>query len=128
MTFVNIPTRFGIIQEADTMQVSRLMIWSLAVFAALCFALTPVMAGDHPWNEDENPDGGGVPNTGGSNPDDPNIINPDETDEFFGTSLWWLDLIWDEITDDDGATNTTDSPTPDTGTDVSMDSAGESTH
>lgn len=109
------------------MQVSKLMLWSLAVMAAICFALTPVMAGDHPWNEDENPNGGGIPNTGGPDPNDPNVVNPDNSDEFMGTSLWWLDLIWDELTDDTGTSTTTDSGTaPNIGNEMAPNTAGES--
>jgi len=86
------------------MKVSKLFIWVFAIAAALCFALAPVSAGDHPWNEDEQSGGsgdGGEPDNGDSSPGDPNTEDPDDLDELFGTSFWWLGIIWDGVTGDE---------------------------
>lgn len=108
------------------MKVSRLLTLIIAVFAALCFAFTPLIAGDHPWNEDENPNGGGVPDNGGSNPDDPNVTNPDETDELFGSSLWWWELIWDGVIGEDGTDGSPTGSAPSTDSETSSDQLGDS--
>ncbi len=110
------------------MQVSKLFMWSLALLAALCFALTPVMAGDHPWNEDEGSGGsgdGGEPENGGQDPDDPDGTLPDESDPLFGTTLWWLDLIWDGVSDEDeNPTGAATGEAPDFGVNSNSETGG----
>ncbi len=111
------------------MQVSKLLMWSLALLAALCFALTPVMAGEHPWSEDEgsggSADDGGEPENGGQNPDYPDGTLPDELDPLFGTTLWWLDLIWDEVSDEDeNPTSAVTGEAPDFGVDSNSETGG----
>ena len=91
------------------MKVSRsLFIWIFAVLAAVSFAFMPVVAGDHPWNEDESKGGtgnGGEPGNGGTQPDDPPIVGPD-VGATFGSALFWWDLIRNRITSEDNTENT----------------------
>lgn len=82
------------------MRVSKSLMWMLAVLAALSFAFMPVAAGDHPWNEDEsggNSGDGGEPDHGGTQPEDPFIIDPENLDTGMGSSLFWWDLIFDSV-------------------------------
>ena len=82
------------------MKISRLIgFLVLAVLVGISFSLSPVTAGEHPWNEDEF-GGGGDSVVNGSNGDvgegdDP--LDPDGT--FMGTSLFWWQLIIDPIVD-----------------------------
>jgi hypothetical protein len=90
------------------MKVSKFLVWLIAVLAALCFTLTPVIADEHPWSEDENPGGsgdGGEPGNGGITPEDPNVNDPETFDDLFGSSLYWWELIWDGLTGDGDTTN-----------------------
>jgi hypothetical protein len=126
VTYVNIPTKFGLIEEADTMRVSKLIFLGFALLAALCFAFTPAIA-EHPWSEEENAGGngdGGELGDGGVNPDDPNVLDPDNPD-LLGTDLWWLGIIWDGFT---GEGDTDSAPTGslfDTGSESSSTLEGE---
>jgi len=83
------------------MRVSKsLIVWMFAILAAFSFAFMPAVAGDHPWNEDESGGGagdGGEPDHGGTLPDDPFIIDPDNLENIVGTSLFWWDLIRDGL-------------------------------
>jgi hypothetical protein len=100
------PAKFEPIEEVDTMKVSKLLIWCLAVLATLSFAFMPAMA-DNPWS-DENENGsneGDAPGNGSVTPDDPDQTDPDNPDVLYGSSLWWLGLIWDGLSDEDNVTN-----------------------
>lgn len=71
----------------------------LAIFALACFSLSPLIAGEHPW--DENQISGDDPdttiiNTGGDNPDGDNPEDPNNPGyDLFGTPLFWLQIILD---------------------------------
>jgi len=76
----------------------------LAILAAFTFAFMPALAGDHPWNEDEsggNAGDGGEPDNGGTSPDDPFIIDPENLDTVLGSALFWWDIIRQGITSED---------------------------
>ncbi len=76
----------------------------LAIFALTSFSLSPITAGEHPW--DENQLGGGESDTtiisngeidpGNDNPEDPD--NPGY--DLFGTPLFWIQIIIDPPTGD----------------------------
>lgn len=93
------------------MKVSKLLGLCFAILAIFVFAVSPVFAGggsEDPWSEDE---GGGNPNNGGTEP----TINPfnpatgfEASTFFFGTDLWSLGLIWDQIV----GSNTFNTATP----------------
>lgn len=97
------------------MRVSKFLVWCIAVLAALSFAFTPVIADEHPWSEDENPGGsgdGGEPDNGGVTPDNPNVLDPDFSDELLGSSLYWWELLWDGLTGDEATESVTSNSVP----------------
>lgn len=96
------------------MKVSKLLGLCFAMLAIFMFAVSPVFAGggaEDPWSEDEG--GEGNPNNGGLEPElDPtDPATGFDTSTFFGTDLWYLELIWDEIVGDDPFN--ANSPAPD---------------
>ena len=80
------------------MGVSKLVLILGFVFvAALCFAISPVVAGEHPWDENDNPGGGtGHPGNGQPHPGNDTIESPLYTSPpMFGTSWWWWEILVD---------------------------------
>jgi len=76
------------------MKVSRLIAILIALLAAISFALTPVGAGEHPWNEGDQGNGGDTRGNGGSSTDDPNdALDTRDSGPLWGTSLWWLQFL-----------------------------------
>lgn len=84
------------------MKVSRLSVILFALLAAIAFALVPVGAGEHPWNEGDEGNGGDTRGSGGSNSDLPDIIRDmSDMGPLWGSSLWWLQFIPDNSRDQD---------------------------
>ena len=63
----------------------------LGLIASICFLLTPITAGEHPWDEDQY--SGDIDSTVADN----TIIDPDIPEDgsgaLLGTPFWWLDII-----------------------------------
>lgn len=81
------------------MKVSKLSAFLfLSIIFAICLILSPVFAGEHPWDNNQK---------GGTNSDstsiriiDPNVItNPGNGGGISGTAIFWWYFIYDEITD-----------------------------
>ena len=111
------------------MKVSKLLGLCFAILAIFVFAISPVFAGggaEDPWGEDEG--GSGTTNTGGQgSEEDP--LDPTGTFEsstFFGSDLWYLGLIWDEIVG--GTTETTVSAPDNTGNEVFDNETNDTAH
>jgi len=82
------------------MKVSRLTLILIALLAAIAFALAPVGAGEHPWNEGDQGNGGDTRGNGGSNSDLPDIVRDiNDMGPLWGSSLWWLQFIPDGSSD-----------------------------
>jgi hypothetical protein len=76
------------------MKVSRLIAILIALLAAISFALTPVGAGEHPWNEGDQGNGGDARGNGGSSSDDPNTTTDVRSSgPLWGTSFWWWQFL-----------------------------------
>jgi len=64
--------------------------------AAICYAISPVAAGEHPWDENDSPGGkSGHPGNGLPSPGDTTITPTETTVATFGTTLWWWELLVD---------------------------------
>lgn len=87
------------------MKISRLLgFLVLAVLVGISFSLSPVTAGEHPWNEDEVGGGGGDSVVAGSNGDVGENEDPSDLEEtFMGTPMFWWQLIIDPIIDPNDA-------------------------
>ena len=80
------------------MRVSKLVLLLGFVFlAALCYAISPVVASEHPWDENDNPGGKtGHPGNGMPPPGEDTTVTPmDSNAPLFGTSLWWWEILVD---------------------------------
>ncbi len=75
------------------MKVSRLIAILIALLAAISFALTPVGAGEHPWNEGDQGNGGDTRGNGGSSTDPNSAFDSGDSGPLWGTSLWWLQFL-----------------------------------
>lgn len=78
------------------MQVSKLLVlFCLAILAAVLYIATPAIALEHPWEEGESPGGssGEVPGTANPNPEGDSIQTPLLTGTTQGTFFWWFELV-----------------------------------
>ena len=79
------------------MQVSRLPVFILLIIlCGFIMVFSPVIAGEHPWDEDRNDGGGTQSDTNSTAPGDPGTDKPDGGGGLYGTIVYWWQFVFDQ--------------------------------
>lgn len=91
------------------MQVSRLPVFIfLIILGGFIMVFSPVIAGEHPWDDDRNSGGGTTSDSTLTEPGDPGDDTPGGGD-LFGTIIYWWRFVFEQPYVD-GGKNDRDKP------------------